>query len=272
MFSVMNSANMVDVNSPTVIESRSGFVIRKNVNFQTNLLLEKLLADPESLFQSGQAVDNGLFDMRREHMIITVAGINYFVKRYKSLGLRHRLKVLRKPSQALRSWRGGLALLKAKIPTPAPLLLLQRRWGGEAFLICCGLDNPMKLLELWPQLADYEKREVLVRLAELFGQMHNHHIYHGDLNWRNILVQRRDGKLFLSLVDLDGFRSAEHMTIEYAERDLKHFIPYLRCYGGTGLESLFMKCWRNSIGCAQKLGKQQTDAAHPLLVWHEKTF
>lgn len=220
------------------------------------IVLEQLLADPEGMFLRGQVVDSGRPGVRRDCLHINVEGQAYFIKRYNCLGWRYRLRHLLRPSRALRSWRAGRALLQGGVLTAAPLLCLEERRFrllGPAYLVCEGLEGAIQLLELWPQLDIDEQREALIGLADLLGRMHRRRIIHGDINWRNILVQNVAGKRTFYLVDLDGSRRVRHLKAARAERDIHHFIRDLRrSCGGEELESLFIKYWRDSSGLSSK--------------------
>lgn len=45
------------------------------------------------------------------------------------------------------------------------------------------------LLRLWSQLDAAEQDACLYHLAPVIGHMHAQGVYHGDTNWRNILVR-----------------------------------------------------------------------------------
>lgn len=239
--------------TPRVVRERHGrFVVRRVADVAVAVVLEQLLSNPDELFRRGQRVDSGRPGGRRDCMYITVAGQAFFIKRYNCLGWRYRIRHFLRPSRALRSWRAGLALLRAGVRTPVPQLCLEERTLrllGPAYLVCEGLPGAVQLLEIWPQFSFAEQREALMRLAEQIGSMHQCRIIHGDINWRNILVQDNAGQRAYYFVDLDGSRRARYLKAARAERDIGHFIRDLRrCGGSDDLEAFFLDRWRKQSG------------------------
>jgi tRNA A-37 threonylcarbamoyl transferase component Bud32 len=233
-------------------ERRGRYVVRRTDGIDVNGILEQILLDPDDLYCRGQIVDSGRPGVRRDCLHITVAGQDYFIKRYNCIDWRYRFRHLFRPSRALRSWRAGWALLRAGVPTPVPQLCLEERTFrllGSAYLVCAGLPGSVQFLELWPRLSSSEQKEALKDLAVLIGRMHWHRIIHGDINWRNILVRSSAEKPTYYFVDLDGSRRVSRLKACRAERDIGHFIRDLRrCGGDQGLENLFLEQWRSAAG------------------------
>ena len=129
------------------------------------------------------------------------------VKRYNLKSAGHALGRCWRPSRAWHSWREGHRLRFLGIPTPAPLALVEERFGPlrrRAFLVneyCPGID----LLSL---LVPEHEPEVAVGEALLasLGALHQARISHGDFKASNLLWH--DGRVFI--IDLDAVE--QHRT------------------------------------------------------------
>jgi tRNA A-37 threonylcarbamoyl transferase component Bud32 len=125
------------------------------------------------------------------------------IKRYNLKNARHALSRLWRPSRGWHSWREGHRLRLFGIATPAPLALIEERWGplrGRAWLVteyCLG-DNLLIHLDAdrEPPAAEGEA------LRTLFATLHRTRISHGDLKATNLLWD--DGAL--KVIDLDAMR------------------------------------------------------------------
>ena len=131
------------------------------------------------------------------------------IKRYNLKSRKHALSRIWRPSRAWHSWVEGNRLRLLGIPTPAPLAVIEERWGplrGRAWLItdyCAG-----------PDLAEHlaADREPPPREAEailsVFDTLFRARISHGDMKATNLLWSEGE----LCLVDLDAMcqhRSAD---------------------------------------------------------------
>ncbi len=236
----------------TVAERHKGFCVHRLDFAESIRLRDQLLPDPGKLFRKGRLLSGGRTGMLRDWGIVRVDGRDYFIKRYNCLGWGYRIKHLPRPSRALRAWRAGLQLLHHGLATPLPLLCIEKRHLrllGEAYLVCPCIEGAQQLLDLWPRLSSDEKRDYLFRLAEDIAAMHRHHFCHGDINWRNIMVQKEGAEVKFYFIDLDGSKFAGELTAERGKRDVGHFIRDLRrCGGEQELEELFLQQWRKQSG------------------------
>ncbi|MDD2874503.1 MAG: lipopolysaccharide kinase InaA family protein [Azoarcus sp.] len=125
------------------------------------------------------------------------------VKRYNLKNLRHALSRLWRPSRGWHSWREGHRLRLFGIPTPAPLALVEERWGplrGRAWLItehCPGIDL---LTHLDPDSAPPPAEARALHI--LFATLYRERISHGDLKATNLLWDGAD----VQLIDLDAMQ------------------------------------------------------------------
>lgn len=162
--------------------------------------LTALLAEPDLYIDEGQLLKRG--------NTCTVARVEsggrpLVVKRYNIKNARHALSRLWRPSRGWHSWREGHRLSLFGIATPAPLALVEERWGslrGRAWLVneyCAGTDL-LALLD-----ANREPPPAIAAaLTTLFATLHRERISHGDLKATNLLW---DGRA-LQVIDLDAMR------------------------------------------------------------------
>jgi tRNA A-37 threonylcarbamoyl transferase component Bud32 len=123
------------------------------------------------------------------------------IKRYNLKTLRHALTRLWRPSRAWHSWREGHRLRFLGISTPAPLALIEERFGPlrrRAWLItefCAGPNLREHLSSDCPPPPEEAKA-----ITSLFRTMHELCISHGDLKATNLLWH--DGRVVV--IDLDA--------------------------------------------------------------------
>lgn len=141
---------------------------------------------------------------------VELAGMRYYVKRYRSAGKGLRrylgrprvkaewqnLKCFAKwgiPTASLAAWgleRSGGAFLRGA--------LITRELPGTQDLARLAKDNDPRLTD--PHWVDRVSRQ----LAQATRVMHDHHFVHNDLKWRNLLVDD-EGRLFFIDCPVGGF-------------------------------------------------------------------
>ena len=141
--------------------------------------------------------------------------------------VRHRLKDFFRPSRAQRAFTMGLSLERAGVATPRALAAAEvrrLRWPTKAYLITEEVANARTLCALRAEFRTVP-RQLILRLAELLGRMHDAGFSHRDLKHSNILI---DSNLDPFLIDLDGVRRYPNLSAERAIRDLAVFGRELR--------------------------------------------
>ncbi|GAB3368573.1 protein kinase family protein [Azotobacter armeniacus] len=141
---------------------------------------------------------------------VELAGMRYYVKRYRSAGKGLRRYLGRPRVKA--EWQNLKRFAKWGIAT-APLAAWGLERSGGAFqrgaLITCELPDTGDLAQLAkegdPRLADRRWVDGVSRqLARATRIMHDHHFVHNDLKWRNLLVDG-EGRLFFIDCPVGGF-------------------------------------------------------------------
>jgi len=214
-------------------------------------MISALLPQPDQVFLAGDSLPVQRVTKKTDKCRIRIAGCDYFVKRYNSSGWLYGLKNLLRPSRALRSWRAALQFWNRQVPTPEPLLCLEERYYGflgRSYILFPFLDDAIDLLNLWPQLDPSKQESCLYHLAPVIGHMHAQGVYHGDTNWRNILVRWQGEDWSFYLIDLDGCLFLKKPRKERALRDLQHFVRDLeRHQVSPRLQDLFLEKWEQAL-------------------------
>jgi tRNA A-37 threonylcarbamoyl transferase component Bud32 len=169
-------------------------------------LLESLLADPDRPFAcpAAHVLKQGRSSSVAGFSVLIDGGVRQVIwKRFNVTGPLDPLINCLRRTPALRSWVNGHALLDRGLPTPRPLVLVQRRRHGlkrECYLMTEKFGDAVNLrdyaLELLGRLSALaagqrtELHRVIERVAGLVRGMHDRGISHRDLKALNILVER----------------------------------------------------------------------------------
>lgn len=165
--------------------------------------LADLLVDPDRVFVGAPSLkDGGSSSVTR----VQHEGRELVVKRYNIKGLGHWLRRCLRPSRAWHSWLAALRLQFLGIATPAPLAMIESRFGPlrrRAWLVteyCPGVD----LLTLFgpegDRLPPEAQRQALLYLLQ---QLAEARISHGDFKATNLLWH--DDRVWL--IDLDAMQA-----------------------------------------------------------------
>ncbi|HEY0288706.1 MAG TPA: lipopolysaccharide kinase InaA family protein [Pseudomonas sp.] len=135
---------------------------------------------------------------------VEVAGRPLVIKRYNVKNFAHWLKRFWRPSRAWHSWREGNRLVFLGIATPKPLAVLEQRFfwlRRKAYLITEYLPGPDIIERFAPYVESGEVPHVeLQALDQLFAQLIEERISHGDLKGHNVFWQQDRW----ALIDLDA--------------------------------------------------------------------
>lgn len=214
-------------------------------------LPDLLLPEPDRLFGVGETIQTPWHSAATDKVVVNLGNRDVFFKRYNCLGLGYRLKNMFRPSRALKSWRAGWKFLELGVPTPKPLACLEeRRYRllGRSYVLFEQIDNAISLLDAWADFDGEQRRNLLLSLGTEIGRLHKLGLIHGDLNWRNILVQKTRSGTEIFFVDLDGSRFLGKVNRDSAWRDMDHFFRDLRRNGATDAEAqVFIQKWEESF-------------------------
>jgi len=127
--------------------------------------------------------------------------------------------------QALQTFRLSLDMASAGIPVPRPLAVIRNPEGEKkaVYLLSEALIHCRTLKKTIMGLSDHvQVQDLLDYLAFLAAKMHNAGFFHGDMKWKNIMIDPRsnDSACFIDL-DAAG-RLSSRYDRRYA-RDLARF-------------------------------------------------
>jgi len=170
--------------------------------------LSALLADPDQHFVAQPLLkDGGSSTVVRAE---TESG-PVVIKRYNIKGFAHWLKRFWRPSRAWHSWVAAHRLQFLGIATPAPLAMVERRFGPlrrQAWLVTEYCAGETLLAYLGEQGNSLPNEEVSLAMLKVFRQLVSARISHGDCKATNLLWQQGE----VLLIDLDAMQQHHNET------------------------------------------------------------
>ena len=132
--------------------------------------------------------------------------------------------------RSLRALLSGVAFLREGIPTPEPVAAVAPAGGaGACTLVCRSVFGFRTLAEALHEMpvGHAERPTLLEEVMVLVREMHQRHVYHGDLKPGNVLLRDEEDCRRLSLIDLDAARVRRRFSLRLAARDLAQLHSYL---------------------------------------------
>lgn len=170
-----------------------------------SVLVPRLRQAPDALVE-GEACQRLKSGNTCTVSLVQIDDRKYVVKRYNIKSLRHWLGRFWRPSRAAASWINAHRLLMYGIATPAPVALLERRFGplrGRAYFVATYVDTPDVAEWLESAAVTEQQKQAGIRaLARLMYKLQRLQIVHGDLKASNIHMD--DTRPLL--IDLDSLR------------------------------------------------------------------
>lgn len=204
--------------------------------------LAPVLRDPDSWMARGVTLKKGNTSTVAR---IAVDGGEVVIKRYNIKSLAHAASRCWRPSRAWHSWREGHRLSLLGIPTPAPLALIEQRFGplrGKAWLVTAHIPGEDLLTHSSDSLETGFPARERQAILRLFQDLAEARIGHGDMKATNLLWN--DGTL--ALIDLDIMRQyREEFGFRRAQRrDVARFLANWPCKSRlrSQLEAVLQPC------------------------------
>lgn len=148
------------------------------------------------------------------------------IKRYNIKNFWHGLNRALRATRASISWSNAHLLRAFEIATPAPLALIERRWGAfrrQGYFLTDYVAGP-DITEVFADsgLPDARKQEIAADVATLLRKLYLLKIEHGDMKATNLKLV--DGKPLL--LDLDAMKQhcCERWFRRRHARDLRRFL------------------------------------------------
>ena len=166
-------------------------------------LIDVVLSAPDSLMQQGTRLKSG---NTCTVQLIEWGGRKYVVKRYNRKSLFYRLRHVFMTSRVIQSWANARVLNRFRVLTPTVVIACEFRKCGipdRGFLVMEHIDGEtLSHYMAQPDLAEVDRRKYIDEARELFHNLYQFRIVHGDMKAKNLLVG--EGKLWL--IDVDGMK------------------------------------------------------------------
>ena len=136
----------------------------------------------------------------------SVAGGDVVIKRYNIKNFWHGLNRALRSTRAAKSWANAYRLMISGILTPAPIALVEERWGclrHRAYFVSAYVEAPDAQQYFAQTVSLQAKKTVAQNLAALFYKMYLLRFAHGDCKATNIKIV--DGAPLL--IDLDSMNA-----------------------------------------------------------------
>ena len=151
----------------------------------------------------------------------SVAGSDVVIKRYNIKNFWHGLNRALRSTRAAKSWANAYRLMISGILTPAPIALVEERWGcfrRRAYFVSAYVEAPDAQQYFAQTLSLPQKKAVAQNLAALFYKMYLLRFAHGDCKATNIKIVG-DAPL---LIDLDSMTAYPMHRLAGAWFKLQH--------------------------------------------------
>jgi hypothetical protein len=197
-------------------------VVRSSAPLAADLLdVDGILASPRARVLKESA--------RTTVAVVTIAGADLVLKRFREIGPTRVFDVLALGSGAMRVWTGAARLRQAGFAAPEIVAVLERRRLGICVASCAVSrwvpGEPLD--QLWRMRRGAARRTLTVAFADWLRRLHAARLYPQDLRGANVLVTGGDDPEFV-LVDLDRVR--RHPRLSWARR-LKNVVQVHRSVG-----------------------------------------
>lgn len=187
----------------------------------------KMLERPETLFQDPKAGILKESGTAASLLYPPADGApGFYLKWYRAKGLWPVLKNRFRPSRAKKSWMAANVLMARDIPTPRPLLFLEKK-RFSFILESCFVTEPLSgaltleayMNRVFKTLPVAAKRQALRESALQVRRMHDNGIRHRDLKATNILVSR-DAPFKIWFADLDAIAVSDELSLSDCSKEL----------------------------------------------------
>lgn len=195
-----------------------------------------VLPDPEGLSARGAEIGRNLY---RRTARVDVPGLGALVlKVHRPHGLADTLRAAVRGSRAAAEWAAGRFLFGAGLPTPEPVLLVERRRGPFLELAASAsrlLPGRVTFEPAWVVQPASKARRLLERAARVIRAMHDRGGDHRDLHSGNVLVGHGPGDVStIDVVDLHKVRVGRALGHRRRAANLAQWLHSLAATVGPG--------------------------------------
>jgi hypothetical protein len=106
--------------------------------------------------------------------------------------------------ESLNEWKQMFALRAHGVRTAAPIAVGWQKTGSsiQSFVLSAEIPHAISGYDFWKTANDSQQRSFIQQLAELAQRFHGAGFIHKDFYLDHVFVEKRDGELKLSLIDL----------------------------------------------------------------------
>jgi len=113
----------------------------------------------------------------------------FFYKKFPVDSFLQKFACLFFRNHAERTFRLSLKLIKAGISVPYPAAIIRNFSQGSVYYICEALSSSLTLSNHIKAIRSYkELKNIIEYFAFEIGQFHKSGFFHGDMNWKNIIL------------------------------------------------------------------------------------
>ena len=189
--------------------------------------MQALVDNPDQMMSTGTMLKDG---DSTTVVRVDVDGCALVVKRYNLKSAAYALSRLLRPSRAWHCWASAFRLQQAGIKTPAPVVMIEKRWGPlrrQAYFVSVH-EQGQDVLNLLKneQQGSVQWNTVMSLFDELFRRLRQHRLIHGDMKATNFIVSHPEAAdVTLQVLDLDATRPEfnEARFAKYHQRDHTRF-------------------------------------------------
>ncbi len=149
-------------------------------------------------------------------------------KRFLPKNCLNFLKTIFRGEKAHHLWQISHILLDLGIPVPQAsgyIIAGRNPFWRNNFFFCAFLADSKNLHAIARSRSDFSawltKYQLIERLAQSLGQMHNYGYRHGDTKWGNIMVNESDGSFHW--IDLDSANRQKRRNNRWFDKDVARF-------------------------------------------------
>ncbi len=153
-----------------------------------------------------------------------------YLKDYLFRGLFDFIKYLFRTTRAKISFNASILLRQNGFNAPEPFVLMEKIAGPfrtDSILVAEEIEDSIQLHKYLQGLAEKndfdsvrQKRQIISKLGDLVGRLHNCGISHGDLRLGNILVQKNTGQVKFFLIDNERTRKYKKIRFRLRLKNL----------------------------------------------------
>ncbi|MBL9089206.1 MAG: hypothetical protein JNM10_18855 [Planctomycetia bacterium] len=195
-----------------------------------------LLPDPSAALARGEPVKRNLY-RAAARLDVPHLGV-LLLKVHRPRGFVDGLRAALRPSRARKEWTASRYLRGAGVPTPAPVLVAERRRGLRLVQAASAARFLGRRETFAPALAAQppaKARALLARAGRLIRAFHDRGISHGDLHSGNLLVAPGPGdRCGLDVIDLHTVKVGAPVGPRARRAQLAQWLHSLAAVAGPG--------------------------------------